>query len=69
MSCCKLQIHAVGGPSDLMCMYIDYQSGKGLQTRTVKIHAHNVCHLKQPCNSHIFKIYQKHVFLCRKTEK
>ena len=38
-------------------------------TWTVKIDSHKSCHLKLPCNSYIFKIYQKHLFLCGKTEK
>ena len=46
MSWCKFQIHAVGGPSDLLWVYIGYQARKGLHTETVKIK-----------NSHVTVIY------------
>ena len=35
----------------------------------VKIDPYKFCYLKQPCNSYIFKIYKKNLFLCGKTEK
>ena len=70
MSWCKLQVHTVGGPSDFVWVYIiGYQAREGLHTGTVKIDPHKFCNLKQSCNSHIFQIYQKHLFLCGKTEK
>ena len=65
----KLQIHAVGGPSDFMWVYTGYQERKGLHTRTVKIGPHKCWYLKQPYTSYIFKIYKKHLLLCCKTEK
>ena len=38
-------------------------------TQGVKSDPHRYFHLKQACNSYIFKIYQKHQFLCGKIEK
>ena len=61
--------HVVGGPSSFMWVYIGYQARKGLHTGTVKINPHKFCHLKYPCNSHIFKIYQIHLFLFGETKK
>ena len=58
----KLQIHAVGGPSDFVCVYIGYQTRSTHDTaETVKIEPHKFCHLN--------KIYQKHLFLFGKIEK
>ena len=37
MTWCKLQIHAVGGPSDLMWVYTQVIEQEGLHTGTVKI--------------------------------
>ena len=46
MSCCKLQSHAVGGPSGFVWVYIGYQARKDLQTGTIKIAPHKFCYLK-----------------------
>ena len=63
-----VRIYIVGGPSDFMWVYIGYQARKGRHIGTVKIDPHRFYYLKQQCNSYIFKIYQKHLFLCGKTE-
>ena len=46
VSWCKLQIHAVGGPSDLMWAYTQAIKQEGLHTGTVKIRPHKTGHLK-----------------------
>ena len=65
----KLQIHAVAGPSYLMWVYQQAMKQEALHTGTVKIDPHESCRLKYPCDSYIFKIYQKYLFLCGKREK
>ena len=47
-----------------MCLYTQHAIKQiYYTTRAVNIDLHNFCHLKQPCKSPIFKIYQKHLFL------
>ena len=45
-----------------------YQARKCLHTGTVEIDSQKFFHLKLPYNSYMFKIYEKHLFLCCKTE-
>ena len=52
-----------------MWVYTSYQARKDLRAGTVKIDPQKFCHLKQPYDSYIFKIYQKHLFLCCETKK
>ena len=42
---------------------------KKVYAGTVKNDPREVCHLKYPCNSYIFKIYQKYLLSCSETEK
>ena len=61
---CKLEIHAIGGPSDI---HTGYGHKKSLQRELNMIHTYFAI-----LNSHVtfmFKIYQKHKFLFGKAEK
>ena len=51
------------------CGCLHRLSSKKVYTGTVKNDPYKCSHLKQPCNSCGFKIYQKHLFLCDKKEK
>ena len=52
-----------------MSVYILTIKEDVIRTGTVKIDPHKFCgSIKYPCNSYIFKIYQKHLLLCSKTE-
>ena len=45
------------------------QARKDLHAGTVKMYPHKFSHSKHSYSSYIFKIYQKHLFLCYETEK
>ena len=45
-----------------------YQARKSLHRGTAKIDPHKFFDLKQPYNTYVFKIYQKHLFLSCKIE-